>query len=137
MRIKKFFCYTSVIFLILYVLGGIPDSMASTSNNEELTINQFVHNNSVDEYKAHVGSFLDDHPDLLRWNMEVNGRVFQILVDQDSEVIIVRGEVEDYKLKEKIENYVKARAPTNFRIIYEIDAFGTSERNRRGVNKRG
>ena len=137
MRIKKFFCYTSVIFLILYVLGGIPDSMASTSNNEELTINQFEHNNPMDEYTAPVGTYLDDHPDLLKWNMEVDGRVFQILVDRDSEVIIVRGEAEDYKLKEKVENYVKARAPTNFMIIYEIDVFGTSERNGRGVNKQG
>ena len=132
MSIKKFFCYTSIIFLIFYTLGGIPESTASTYRNEEEAINQFEQNDRMDDHSTSVESYLDDHPDLLRWNMEVDSRDFQIFVDRDNEVIIVRGEADDYKLKEKVENYVKARAPSNFRIIYDIDVFGTPERNRRG-----
>ena len=137
MKIKKFFCYTSAIFLIVYVLGGVPNSIASTSSNEALTVNKFETDIPMDDHTNPAGISIDDHPDLLRWDMEIDDKTFKILVDRANKTIIVRGEAEDYKLKEKVENYVKTRAPSNFRIIYEIDILGTSERNRRRKSKQG
>lgn len=61
--------------------------------------------------------------DLLKWNMEVDHKIFQIFINRDNMTVTIKGEVENRKEKEKVEHVIKLRAPANFEIINKIDIY--------------
>ena len=57
---------------------------------------------------------------LLKWNLEVGNKIFQICVDRKNGTVTIRGEVEDWEQKDRAEHILKLRVPDNFQIINEI-----------------
>jgi hypothetical protein len=55
-----------------------------------------------------------------RWTVEINGRIFGVLINQTDKSITVQGIVEDWEEKDRVEQYFKLRAPSDYRIDYEI-----------------
>ena len=62
-------------------------------------------------------------PHLLQWNIEIDNKSFQIYVNRGEETVVIQGEAEDWKEKERVEHVLKLRAPSNFQIINEIKIF--------------
>ncbi|MCL6584407.1 MAG: BON domain-containing protein [bacterium] len=58
---------------------------------------------------------------LINWNLEVENKSFQICIDKENETVTIRGNGEDLKQKDKVEDIVKSRAPSNFQIVNEIE----------------
>ena len=130
MRIKKLRCYAFIICLILYVLGAAVYSAASTYNDKE-NINQHQSPALKGDYKKSFTNYIDEYPDspnLLKWDIEVDNKVFRVYVNTYDETITVCGQAEDWEQKEKVEKKVNMRAPTNYRIIYQISVNEDSDK---------
>ena len=52
--------------------------------------------------------------------VEINGRIFDVLINRSDKSITVRGIVEDWEEKDRVEQYFRLRAPSDFQINYEI-----------------
>ena len=57
---------------------------------------------------------------LLKWNLEIGNKTFQIRVDRENETVTIRGEVENWEQKRRAEYILKSRVPADFQIINEI-----------------
>ena len=55
-----------------------------------------------------------------RWTVEINGRIFDVLINQTDKSIIVRGSVQDREEQDQVEQYFRLRAPSDYRIDYDI-----------------
>ena len=55
-----------------------------------------------------------------RWTVEINGRIFDVLINQTDKSIKVRGIVQDREEKERVEQYFRLRAPSDYSINYDI-----------------
>lgn len=115
---------------IMYRQKRTSDSIWSTKTMTRLFgIEKISNQNLIIHHRvAHVISPKSDarrrpSPEILKWNMEINNKIYPIYVNRDDGTVTVRGEAEDYKEKEKVEHVLKIRAPSNFRIINEIDVF--------------
>jgi hypothetical protein len=53
--------------------------------------------------------------------VELNGKIFDLYINQDNRSIIVKGEVADWDEKDKVEEHFKLRSPSNYQINYEIE----------------
>lgn len=119
MSTKRLHFYAFIIFLILFVLGAARYSGASTFSGE----GKITHYHLIDvkaEYPESPKNYLDEYPDFLKWDIEVDNKVFKVYVNTYEEQIIVRGQAEDWMQKEKVKKFVNMKAPTNYQIIYEI-----------------
>jgi hypothetical protein len=52
--------------------------------------------------------------------VEINGRIFDVLINQAEKFITVRGIVEDWEEKDWVEQYFRLRAPSDYHLNYEI-----------------
>jgi len=57
---------------------------------------------------------------ILQWDIEIANKSFQIYVNRGEEFVVIQGEAEDWKEKEKVEHVIKLRAPSDFQVINEI-----------------
>ena len=120
MSTKRLHFFAFTLFLIFFVLGGVAKNIgASTLSDDGETTNYHLIDVKA-EYPESAKNYLDEYPDLLKWDIEVDNKVFKVYVNTYEEKIIIRGQVEDWKQKEKVEKFVNLRAPTNYQIIYEI-----------------
>ena len=119
MSSKRLHFYAFIIFLILFILGAARYSRASTFSGDW----EIPHYHLIEvkaEYPESSKNYLDEYPNLLKWDIEVDNKIFKVYVNTYEGKIIIRGQAEDWKQKEKVEKFVNLRAPTNYKIIYEI-----------------
>ena len=119
MSTKRLHFYAFTIFLIFFVLGVAKNIGASTLSDDGKITNYHLIDVKA-EYPESAKNYLDEYPDLLKWDIEVDNKVFKVYVNTYEEKIIIRGQADDWKQKEKVEKFVNLRAPSNYRIIYEI-----------------
>jgi hypothetical protein len=50
----------------------------------------------------------------------INGKLFDIFINNAEESITVRGEVEDWEEKDRVEQYFRLRAPSGYHVNYDI-----------------
>ena len=53
--------------------------------------------------------------------VQIAGRIFDLFINHDARMIIVKGEVETWEEKDRIEEHFKMRAPSNYLVKYEIN----------------
>ena len=115
MRIKNLHCCAFIVFLSLYVFRVPVYGTAIRYSDEERIICRHQGIDLKGDYREYANS---SH--LLKWDIEVDKMVFQIHVNTHDETITVRGHAENLELEEKVKKIVNMRAPTNYRIIYQI-----------------
>jgi len=141
MKRKNFFCYLLGVFFILFVLGPAVSSYASFEGKNdhgkeevtsELEKGEFDKEEAdrADHFKSYMEKDTGRQPDLLQWNLYVDNRTYQVMVNRNEETITIRGEAEDWEQKDKVERVLKLRAPNGFQIINEIDIRQPSTRDR-------
>jgi len=120
MRMRRLHCYAFIVFFIFYVLGAATHSGASTYNNKKKFINRHQSPDPKVDYQEPFKSDFDEYPNLLKWDIEVDKKVFRVYVNTYDETITVCGQAEDREQKEKVKKKINMRAPTKYRIIYQI-----------------
>ena len=53
--------------------------------------------------------------------VEINGRLFDVEIDQASKKITVRGYVEDWDEMDRVEKYFELRSPSNYQVTCQLD----------------
>jgi hypothetical protein len=53
--------------------------------------------------------------------VEIAGKIFRLYINQDQKSILVKGKVEGWEEKDKVEEHFRMRSPSNFQITYEVD----------------
>ena len=52
--------------------------------------------------------------------VEVNGRIFDVFIDQERKTITVQGDVNDWEEKKKVEEYFRLRSPSDYQVNYDF-----------------
>lgn len=52
--------------------------------------------------------------------VEINGKIFDVFIDQSEKSIIIRGIVEDFEEKDTVEKYFRLRNPADYQLYYDI-----------------
>ena len=118
MKIRKFVCYAFIVFLILYVLLYVFRTPMYGAANDYSSGEKSINRHQGLDLKADYRE--SNSSDLLKWDIDVDNKVFQISVNTYDETIIVQGQAENWQQEEKVKKIVTMRAPTNYRIIYQI-----------------
>ncbi|MEW5803310.1 MAG: hypothetical protein AB1847_14545 [bacterium] len=125
MRVKKSAHCLFIAFFVFFIFGTAISGYAFLPNEDGFqqdTIKSEKRGEAADaEYLDSTKKDTRKNPDLMQWNMEVDDKTFQIMVNRNEETITIRGEAEDWKQKEKAENVLRLRAPSGFQIINQID----------------
>jgi hypothetical protein len=53
--------------------------------------------------------------------VEINGKIFDLFVDQAKKSITVRGKVETWEEQDKVQEHFRLRSPSDYGINYKID----------------
>ncbi len=100
-------------FITIFSFGKVIKSEASPIPNQ------------VKKATIELGKELSDddilQSGLLKWDLEVGNKTFQVCVDRENETVTIRGEVKDLEQKNRAEHILKLRSPGNLRIINEIE----------------
>lgn len=89
-----------MIAITFFFLLGIDWAMAS---GRSLNFRQFMERSMIS-----------------RREVEVNGRIFDVFIDQESKTITVQGNVNDWEEKKKVEEYFRLRSPSDYQVNYEF-----------------
>ena len=90
-----------VIIMVFFVLGIIGTAEASrrTSN-----LNQVIGGAMVTQR-----------------NVEINGRVYNVLTDQANKTITIKGYIRDWDEEDQVKRYFELRGPSNYKVSYQLD----------------
>ena len=105
---KKYYCY--FVFLIgIFLLVAtifIKNSHAFTkSENLDYIIDEI---------------YITDEMNVRK--IEVFGYLFNVYTNQEKEFILIRGIVNEWQEIEKVEQYFISRAPSSYKLIYDINS---------------
>lgn len=107
---KKTFYLVSLILLSFSLFGN---NFYSEASQPSVYANNQLKKDNTEKYCSH----------LMKWDIEVEKNSFHICVNRNEKTITVRGEAEDLEQKDKVEQIIELRAPSNFQIINKIDIF--------------
>lgn len=57
---------------------------------------------------------------IMHWTTLINDKIFDVYVDRDAKIIIIKGEVNTWAEKENVEEYVRLKSPQNYKLICEF-----------------
>ena len=63
---------------------------------------------------------------IMTWPIEVNNKIFQVHVNRDDQIIIVRGEAGNETEKMKVEERMRMRSPATYQILSEVSIADTN-----------
>ena len=118
------------------ILGNKIEKINLYIFNEENIIFQFQNIDSLDNYynkklriediayamnqirrRPFSNQYKWDH----QWSIELKDKNFNIYINRDNETVTIQGNVNFREEKQEIENIIKVRAPSNYKIINIID----------------
>ena len=138
MKRNPFFVCLIGIFLILFIFWPVVSGYASLQGRDNFIKEDGAPGvekedaDRADHLQSIMKKDMENRPDLMQWNLDVDNKTFQVTVNRNDETITIRGEAEDWEQKDRAERVLKARAPKGFQIINEIDISQPSSTRGRG-----
>lgn len=90
-----------VIVIALFVLGIIR---AAEASRRTLNLNQVIGEAMVTQR-----------------NVEINGRVYNVLTDKANKTITIKGYISDWDEEDQVKRYFDLRGPSNYKVSYQLD----------------
>ena len=57
---------------------------------------------------------------IMERNVEINGKVFGVFVNHNEKSVTVRGEVEGWEERDRVEQYFRLRTPSDYHVNYDF-----------------
>jgi len=102
-KVKQVFCCVGIVLVIFFISPKTEASSRRSLINQDITKEMIIKHRKID----------------------FNGNFFDIYINNDTEIITIRGEIEiydrvDWNEVEKIKQYFNMRNPANYDFVYEF-----------------